>query len=171
MVSIGPMVLDLLLYSGSMRVTVMEPFHSVFYTPHYVALHLGHFAAEGLDVATRTGADSTGTTRALIEGTAQISLGGLMRSLDLADRGGRHLPHFAEVNSRNGFFLISRPPRSSFRWPDVVGRTLISFTGAPTPYHCLLTVLRREGCGPEAGQHRARPGPGRRRGRLSRGAW
>src|SRR5439155_92953 len=100
-----------LLYSGAMQITVMEPFHSVFYAPHYVALHLGHFKAEGFDVTTRTGASSAGTTRALIEGSAQISLGGLMRSLDIADRRGRLLPHFAEVNSRNGFFLSGLHPR------------------------------------------------------------
>ncbi len=142
------MVLDLLLYLAPMRVTVVEPFHSVFYTPHYVALHLGYFAAEGLEVDTRTGAGSTSTTRALIDGSAQVCLGGLMRSLDLADRGGRLLPHFAEVNSRNGFFLISRRPRPAFAWSDVVGRTVISFTGAPTPYQSMLTVLRRSGVDP-----------------------
>src|SRR5881628_4209017 len=137
-----------LLYSGAMRITVMEPFHSVFYAPHYVALHLGHFTAEGLDVTTRTGAGSTSTTRALIDGSAQISLGGLMRSLDLADRGGRLLPHFAEVNSRNGFFLVGRQSRARFAWPEIVGRTVISFTGAPTPYQSMRTVLRREGVDP-----------------------
>src|SRR5215813_13277212 len=136
-----------LLYSVAMRITVMEPFHSVFYAPHYVALHLGHFTAEGLDVTTRTGAGSTSTTRALVEGSAQISLGGLMRSLDIADRGGRLLPHFAEVNSRNGFFLIGRQP-ARFAWPNIVGRTVFSFTGAPTPYQSMLTVLRREGVDP-----------------------
>ncbi len=130
-----------------MQITVMEPFHSVFYAPHYVALHLGHFKTEGFDVTTRTGASSAGTTRALIEGSAQISLGGLMRSLDIADRGGRLLPHFAEVNSRNGFFLIGRQP-ARFAWPNIVGRTVISFTGAPTPYQSMLTVLRRQGVDP-----------------------
>jgi len=131
-----------------MLITVIEPFHSVFYTPHYVTLHLGYFADEGLDVTTRTGTGSPSTTHALITGASEISLGGLMRSLDLADRGGRFLPHFAEVNSRNGFFLVSRERPASFGWGDVVGRTILSFTGAPTPYQCMLTVLRREGVDP-----------------------
>jgi NitT/TauT family transport system substrate-binding protein len=131
-----------------MRLTVMAPFHSLFYAPHFVALHGGHFAAEGLEVTTRTSADSTGTTRALVEGTAQISLGGLMRSLDVADRGGRLLVHFAEVNSRNGFFLLSREPCADFEWRQLLDRTVISFAGAPTPYHCMLTVLRRHGLDP-----------------------
>jgi NitT/TauT family transport system substrate-binding protein len=131
-----------------MRLTVMEPFRSLFYAPQFVALHGGHFAAEGLDVEVVTGTDATSTTRALIQGTAQISLGGLMRSLDLVDRGGRRLVHFAEVNSRNGFFLLGREPRPRFAWPDLVGRTVISFAGAPTPWLCMLAVLRRHGVDP-----------------------
>lgn len=131
-----------------MRLTVMEPFRSLFYTPQFVALHGGHFAAEELGVTVVTGTDATSTTRALIEGTAQVSLGGLMRSLDLADRGGRRLVHFAEVNSRNGFFLLSREPRPRFTWSDLVGRTVISFAGAPTPWLCMLAVLRRHGVDP-----------------------
>jgi len=131
-----------------MRLIVTEPFRSLFYAPQFVALHGGHFAAEGLDVAVVTGTDATSTTRALIEGTGQISLGGLMRSLDLVDRGGPRLVHFAEVNSRNGFFLLSREPRPRFAWSDLAGRTVISFAGAPTPWLCMLAVLRRHGVDP-----------------------
>jgi NitT/TauT family transport system substrate-binding protein len=71
-----------------------------------------------------------------------------MRSLDVADRGKGLLPHFAEVNSRNGFFLLSREPRPGFRWPDLAGKRVISFAEAPTPWQCMLTVLRREGVDP-----------------------
>jgi NitT/TauT family transport system substrate-binding protein len=131
-----------------MKITVVEPFRSLFYAPQFVALHLGYFAAEDLEVTVRTGVDATSTTRALIEGTAQFAMGGIMRSLDLADRGGRFLPHFAEVNSRNGFFLLAREPRPGFAWTDLTGRTVISFAGAPTPWQCMLTVLRRHGVDP-----------------------
>jgi len=72
----------------------------------------------------------------------------VMRSLDLADRGGPRLVHFAEVNSRNGFFLLSRTPRPAFAWSDLAGRTVLSFAEAPTPWQCMLTVLRRHGVDP-----------------------
>ena len=130
------------------RLTVYEPFHSIFYAPQFVTLHGGHFAAEGLDVELRTAGGGVTTTGALIDGTAQVSLGGVMRSLDLADRGGPFLVHFAEVNSRNGFFLLSREPRPRFAWPDLAGRTVLSFAEAPTPWQCMLTVLRRHGVDP-----------------------
>ena len=36
----------------------------------------------------------------------------------------------------------------AFRWSDVAGRTVISFAEAPTPWQCMLTVLRRHGVDP-----------------------
>ena len=126
----------------------MEPFHSLFYAPLYVSLGLGHFRAESLDVTIGTPSQSGGTVAALLDGSSEICLGGIMRSLDLADRGGGLLPHFIEVNSRNGFFLLGREPRPAFRWADLAGRTVLSFAEAPTPWQCMLTVLRREGVDP-----------------------
>jgi NitT/TauT family transport system substrate-binding protein len=131
-----------------MAVAVMETFRSLFYAPQFVALHGGHFAAEGLDVTVTTAGGGRTTTSALLDGTTTIGLSGIMRSLGLADAGGPVLPHFAEVNSRNGFFLVSREPRPGFRWPDVAGKTVIAFAEAPTPWQCMLTVLRREGVDP-----------------------
>src|SRR5687767_7409056 len=114
-----PMLADEPLYSGPMRaIRVLEPFHSLFYAPLYVALGLGHFRDEGLEVTPDTPPQSGGTIAALLDGSSEICLGGIMRSLDVADRGGGFLPHFIEVNSRNGFFLLSRTPRPGFRWPD-----------------------------------------------------
>jgi len=131
-----------------MRLSVMEPFHSLFYAPQYVALGLRHFADEGLEVDIATSGPGRTTVSGLLDGSLHVSMGGIMRSLDLADREGRFLPHFAEVNSRNGFFLLAREPRPTFTWPDLRGRTVISFAEAPTPWQCMLTVLRRNGVDP-----------------------
>ena len=128
------------------KLTVYEPFRSVFYAPPFVTLHGGHFAAEGLDVEVRTAGGGVTTTGVLLDGGAAIALGGIMRSLDVADRGGAFLPHFAEVNSRNGFFLLGRRPR--FAWSDLRGATVLGFAEAPTPWQCMLTVLRRQGVDP-----------------------
>jgi NitT/TauT family transport system substrate-binding protein len=84
-----------------------------------------------------------------MEGHAEIALGGIMRSLDVADRGGPFLVHFAEVNSRNGFFLLSRESRPGFRWSDLLGKTVVGFAEAPTPWQCMLTVLRKHGVDPD----------------------
>src|SRR5262244_262439 len=146
--------------SGARRLTIYEPFRSIFYAPQFVAVYGGHFAAEGLEVEVVTAAAGATTTGALIDGHAEIALGGIMRSLDVADRGGPFLVHFAEVNSRNGFFLLSREPRADFRWTDLVGKTVIGFAEAPTPWQCMLTVLRTHGVDPASVRiERDRPVP------------
>ena len=129
--------------------TVLMPFYTPFYTPLAAGAALGHFREEGLEVKWQVAAVyGKSTVDAVLDGSIEISLGGLMRSFDLADRGGRMLPHFAEVCSRSGFFLLSRRPMPDFRWTDLVGKTIISFAEAPTPWQCMLTVLRRNGVDP-----------------------
>lgn len=143
------------------RLTVLMPFHTPFYAPLPAGVALGHFRDEGLDVAAVAAATyGKSTMAALLDGDIEISLGGLMRSFELADRSGPIVVHFAEVCSRNGFFLLSRTPRPAFAWRDLVGRTVLSFAEAPTPWQCLLTVLRRHGV--DAGRvriERTRPAP------------
>src|SRR5262249_38692770 len=104
---------------------------------------------EDLDVtAMAAAAFGKPTVDALLEGDIEVSLGGLMRSFELADRGRPVLVHFAEACSRNGFFLLGPEPRPDFQWRDPVGKTVISFAEAPTPWQCMLTVLRRHGVDP-----------------------
>ena len=143
------------------RLTVLMPFDTPFYAPLPAGVALGHFRDEGLDVSTMPAAVfGKGTIPALLDGDIQISLGGLMRSFELADRSGPVVVHFAEVCSRNGFFLVAREPRPGFRWADLLGKTVLSFAEAPTPWQCMLTVLRRHGVDPGGVRiERERPAP------------
>ena len=139
--------------------TVLMPFFTPFYAPLAAGAALGHFREEGLDVRWQPAAAfGKSTVQALLDGSIEITLGGLMRSLDLADREGTILPHFAEVCRRSGFFLLGRRPMPGFRWSDLAGKTVISFAEAPTPWQCMLTVLRRHGVDPATVRiERARP--------------
>jgi NitT/TauT family transport system substrate-binding protein len=127
---------------------VAETFRSIFYAPLWVAAHGGHFAAEGIEVEVVTAEFGAGTVGTMQSGQADVALSGLMRSFDQADRGEAPLVHFAAVNDRNGFFLLSRQPAPRFGWSDLIGRTVISFGGAPTPWLCMQSVLRRHGVDP-----------------------
>jgi NitT/TauT family transport system substrate-binding protein len=139
--------------------TVPMPFHTPFYTPLVAGVALGHFAEEGLDVTVVPAARyPRGTMQALLDGEIEICLGGLMRSFELADRTGRVVTHFAEVCSRSGFFLLARQPLPRFTFQNLIGKTVIGFAEAPTPWQCLLTVLRRAAVDPARVRiERARP--------------
>jgi len=144
-----------------MHLTVLMPFHTPFYAPVAAGAALGHFAREGLEVEVRAAAAyGKPAVAALLDGDLVITASGLMRSFDLADRGGPILVHFAELCQRNGFFLLARRPMPAFRWTDVAGRTVLGFAEAPTPWLCLLSVLRRHGVDPAGVRiERERPGP------------
>src|SRR5262245_5507970 len=106
--------------------TVLLPFDTPFYAPLPAGVTLGHFADEGLDVrAMPAAAFGKGTIQALLDGDIEISLGGLMRSFDLAEREGRIIIHFAEVCSRNGFFLLGREARPALRCQDLARQSQI----------------------------------------------
>jgi NitT/TauT family transport system substrate-binding protein len=129
-------------------IRLIEAFHSIFYSPVVIAVLGGHLAAEGLEPTLTAAEHAGGIADILREGRADVAISGLVRSFDLADRGGPRLVHFAAVNDRNGFFLLSRTPRPDFAWPDLVGRTVLSYSGAPTPWLCMQAVLRRHGIDP-----------------------
>ena len=54
---------------------------------------------------------------ALNQGAADIAQSGIMRSIIASDWGAETVPaHFAKINARDGFFLLSRRPHDEFRW-------------------------------------------------------
>lgn len=111
--------------------------------------HLGVLEQEGLSVELTTATSAAEVNDKLLDGTADVGLGGPIRTLELAERKspGR-LISIMEVNSRNGFFLLAREPQPLFEWTNLVGRRLILFAEAPTPWLCLQHVLRRHGIDP-----------------------
>jgi NitT/TauT family transport system substrate-binding protein len=132
------------------RVRVITAFHLPFYTPIWVAERLGAFRDEGLDVTISTPAPGQ-SPAALESGEADVSLGGVMRSHILADSPNpRYLIAIAEVNSQDGFFVLSRQPVEKFTWADLVGKRLALFSLAPTPWMCLQGVLRARSIDPAA---------------------
>lgn len=130
-----------------MKISVGVAFHSPFYTPLFVADRLGSFREEGLE-ATITVPPPGGTVELLQRGVADLVLSGVMRTFVLADRGGTNLIAVAEVNSRDGFFIVSRTPAPRFAWRDLEGKRLALFGLAPTPWMCLQTALREQGADP-----------------------
>ena len=131
-----------------MRLRLALTFHHVFYAPYYVALHRGHFAEQGLDLETTVPGDGRLVLAAQASGDLDVALGGIMRSLVSYNAGESDAPlHFTRVNDRDGFFLVGRS--GEFDWPDLLGRRLILFSEAPTPWYVLRALLRERGLDPD----------------------
>jgi NitT/TauT family transport system substrate-binding protein len=126
-------------------IRVIEAFRNLFYSPFYVTHALGLFEAEGLEVMMRPRDTGEQVINLLGAGSFDVALTGIMRSLVAEDRGESGFPvAFAEVNSRDGFVMLSRQNPERFGWHDVEGCTVVSFREPPTPWMCLLRVFKEQ---------------------------
>ena len=129
---------------------LIEVIRTLFYTPIYVAVAGGFLENEGLDVDFKTCPSEFGhPMSALNQGAADIAQSGIMRSIIASDWGAETVPmHFAEINSRDGFFVISRTNQDSFQWESLKGAELIPVGFSPMPWASFQYALRRHNIEP-----------------------
>lgn len=133
-----------------MTITLFENFRAVFYTPFYASVALDAYAAEGIDVRLETSSDPETTANALLTGEADVSWGGPMRVLDTHERDPDcGLVAFAEVVTRDPFFVIGREPKSDFQMADLMKVRTATVSEVPTPWLCLQDDIRRAGLNPD----------------------
>ena len=129
------------------QLRLMETFRTVFYTPIYVTVAGGYLETEGLDVSFETcPARFPHPLSALNNGAAHIVQSGIMRSIIAADWGGEVVPrHFAEINSRDGFFVLGKSDTANFQWNDFLDSTVIPVGFSPMPWASFQFALRNNG--------------------------
>lgn len=131
-----------------MRITLIENFRAVFYTPFYTALALRAYEAEGIEVEFRTSPDPSKTLQQL--GEHAVSWGGPMRLLFSHDRDpGSQAVAFCEAIGRDPFFLIGASPKPDYRPADLLGLRVAVVSEVPTPWICLQQDLRLAGVDPK----------------------
>ena len=137
--------------SNRQPLRLIETFRSVFYTPIYVSVAGGFFEKEGLDVDFKTcPPEFAHPLSALNRGGADIAQSGIMRSIISSDWGAETVPmHFAKINSRDGFFVLSRTNQEPFLWESLKGAKLIPVGFSPMPWASLQFALRRHGVEPD----------------------
>jgi NitT/TauT family transport system substrate-binding protein len=130
------------------RLSFGVAFQSPFYTPLFVTNALGYFKDEGFAGTTISVPAPGKTVDMLHDGSADVILSGVMRTFIMAERGDPKMVAIAEVNSRDGFFILSRTPVGEFSWKQLEGKRLALFGLAPTPWMCLQTAMREQGADP-----------------------
>jgi len=131
------------------KVRLNEVTHSVFYAPQYVAINLGFFSAEGLDVELTNGQGTDKVMTAVLSGQVDIGFGGPEATLYVYNEGKTDYPVvFAQVTNRDGSFLVGRKPEPEFKWENVKGRTIIGGRIGGMPEMTLEYVLKKKGLEP-----------------------
>jgi NitT/TauT family transport system substrate-binding protein len=134
------------LSDGQERLRLMETYRNLFYTPIYVAVAGGFLYSEGLNVLFSTVPSGQSGIDLLKNGIADIMQTGISRSLMDLDQGREDTPlHIAEINQRDGFFLISRGQVEDWKWSGLEGATVIPVGFTPVPWMSLRYALNLHG--------------------------
>jgi NitT/TauT family transport system substrate-binding protein len=133
------------------KVTLSEVAHSIFYAPQYVAIELGYFEEEGIDLTLVTGFGADKVMTALISGDADIGFMGSEASI-FAYAEGSNDPavNFAQLTQRAGNFLVAREPVTDFSWSDLLGAEVLGGRASGMPEMVFEYILKANGIDPEA---------------------
>ena len=124
------------------RLRLMDTYRNLFYTPIYTAVAGGFLYTEGLDVMFGTVPADRPPLEMLKQNEVDIIQTGISRSLMALDDGDEDAPlHVAEINQRDGFFLVSSTPTDNWQWSDLEGSTVIPIGFTPVPLTSLTAAL------------------------------
>lgn len=128
------------------KITVGEVAHSIFYAPGYVAMSLGYFADEGLeiDLINLQGADKV--MSALISDEIQVGLMGPEASVYVANQNLEdYAVNFAQLTQRDGSFFVGREPVEDFNFAQLTEAEIIGGRKGGVPEMTLEYVLKTNG--------------------------
>ncbi|MBQ7917617.1 MAG: ABC transporter substrate-binding protein [Clostridia bacterium] len=111
--------------AGTIRLN--EVTHSVFYAPLYVAINKGYMEEEGITIELTNGGGSDASMTALLSGSADMALMGPETVVYVEASGSTNHPVvFGQLTKKDGSFLISKTPISSFSFESsLLGKTAI----------------------------------------------
>ncbi|MCD7814982.1 MAG: ABC transporter substrate-binding protein [Lachnospiraceae bacterium] len=130
-------------------VTLNEVAHSIFYAPQYVAMELGYFEEEGIDLTVVTGFGADKTMTALISGEADIGFMGSESSIYTYSGGAADAPvNFAQLTQRAENFVVAREDTDDFEWSDLVGKDVLGGRAGGMPEMVFEYILKENGIDP-----------------------
>ena len=136
--------------NGLKKVTVAEVAHSVFYAPQYVALGLGFFEEEGLDVnlVLANGADNV--MAAVLSGDADIGFSGTEATIYVYNGGEKdYVMTFAGLTQKDGSFLVSREKYDNFTLNDLKNKSILGGRVGGMPEMTFEWALKENGIDPK----------------------
>lgn len=136
--------------SSLKKITVAEVAHSVFYAPQYVALGLGYFLDEGLDVSVTLTSGADNVMAAVLSGDAEIGLSGTEATIYVYNGGEKdYVMTFAGLTQKDGSFLVSRKKIDNFSLDMLKGKSVIGGRIGGMPEMTFEWALKQNGIDPK----------------------
>ena len=132
-----------------MKITLIENFRAVFYTPYYASIALGAYRDEGIEIELKASNDASKTLESVLAGSGQVSWGGPVRIMLALEKNPDARPvAFCEAVGRDPFLLLGHTPNPRFTFNDLFGPRVATVSEVPTPWMCLQHDLRLAGLDP-----------------------
>lgn len=128
----------------TVKVTLNEVAHSIFYAPMYVAIEEGYFENENIDLELVTGFGADKTMTAVISGEADIGFMGSEASIYTYNEGAAdYVVNFAQLTQRAGNFLVGRKEMPDFSWDNLKGKTVLGGRKGGMPEMVFEYILKQ----------------------------
>ena len=128
------------------KIHLTEVTHSLFYAPQYVAMGLGYFDEEDLEVEVTNGSGADNVMTALLTGEADIGLMGCEANIYVYLQGKKDFPRvIGQLTKRDGSFLVARTNIENFDYKNLDGKTVLMGRIGGMPAMILQYVLNNHG--------------------------
>lgn len=135
--------------NSTVKITLSEVAHSIFYAPQYVSIGLGYFEDESIDLNLVTGFGADKVMTALVSKEADIGFMGSESSIYVYQEGSTdYAVNFAQLTQRAGNFLVSRDNETDFKWDNLKGRTVLGSRAGGMPQMLFEYILKKNGISP-----------------------
>jgi NitT/TauT family transport system substrate-binding protein len=108
------------------KLQLMSLRHSAFYTPYLMTMAGGFLADEGLEYDYTPETPNNTVKDSFADGRCDVSQSAVAASFNSLEKGeAQQIVHFAQINSRDGFFIAAREPGEDFQWQKLKGKKVL----------------------------------------------
>jgi NitT/TauT family transport system substrate-binding protein len=105
---------------------IMAVRHSAFYSPLLMTIAGGYLRDEGLEPSYAMATPERSVPASIHDGTCQVAQSAVATGFAALERGeSPGVVHFAQINERDGFFVVGRRPEPAFTWTRLVGKRVL----------------------------------------------
>ena len=100
--------------------------HSAFYSPLLMTMAGGFLAEQGLEYNYKVETPDCTVAESIRNGSCDLAQSAVAASFAALERGETPgFMHFAQINSKDGFFIAAREPDENFTWQKLIGKQVL----------------------------------------------